>query len=794
MENFKKLPVIALRSMTILPDTMIHFDLIRKKSILAAEQAMSEDQEVFLVTQCHAETEDPQAEDLYQIGCIAKVKQVTKLPDNLVRVLVEGVCRGRLRTLFGEWEWLGGDIEVLEVPAMDESRKEAMLRSARDRFTEYCKYYPRTGRTLLRHMEEIHDPGKLMDQIIENIPADYTVKQKILEQVDLESRFEALAEVLATEVEVARIRTDLTEKVRERVDKNQKDYILREQLKYIQEELGEDDASDAALYEEKLQQLKASKEVKEKIAKEISRFKRLSTNSAESGVERAYIETLLELPWDKTSRETSDLTRAEEILDRDHYGLEQVKERMLEFLAVRALTKQGESPIICLVGPPGTGKTLLAKAVAGEADVPFFSISGSDFMEMFVGVGASRVRDLFNTAKRCAPAIVFIDEIDAVGRQRGTGLGGGHDEREQTLNQLLVEMDGFAPNEGIIVMAATNRADVLDPALLRPGRFDRQITVYPPDRKGRFEILKVHSRNKPLSAEVDLDQMAKRTPGFTGADLENILNEAAILSARKNKREITPDELEEAVSRVTMGPEKRSRVITEADKRITAYHEAGHAVVQHKLAKKEKIQEISIIPRGEAAGYTVSLPENDEMHVSKGKLLDFIAMLLGGRVAEEVALDDISTGASNDLQRASELARRMVTEWGMSDRIGPVCLASREEIFIGREWGHRNNYSEEIAARVDAEVRHILDEQYERARHTLEENRAGVDAVAKALIEYERLSGEEFEKVFSGEPVDLDKRADKRAEQVEQAAQSDSNLPDDTEKGRLNPDGSRTSD
>ena len=375
MENFKKLPVIALRSMTILPDTMIHFDLIRKKSILAAEQAMSEDQEVFLVTQCHAETEEPQAEDLYQIGCIAKVKQVTKLPDNLVRVLVEGVCRGRLRTLFGEWEWLGGDIEVLEVPAMDESRKEAMLRSARDRFTEYCKYYPRTGRTLLRHMEEIHDPGKLMDQIIENIPADYTVKQKILEQVDLESRFEALAEVLATEVEVARIRTDLTEKVRERVDKNQKDYILREQLKYIQEELGEDDASDAALYEEKLQQLKASKEVKEKIAKEISRFKRLSTNSAESGVERAYIETLLELPWDKTSRETSDLTRAEEILDRDHYGLEQVKERMLEFLAVRALTKQGESPIICLVGPPGTGKTSIARSVAEALNKKYVRIA-----------------------------------------------------------------------------------------------------------------------------------------------------------------------------------------------------------------------------------------------------------------------------------------------------------------------------------------------------------------------------------------------------------------------------------
>jgi len=423
MENFKKLPVIALRSMTILPDTMIHFDLIRKKSILAAEQAMSEDQEVFLVTQCHAETEDPQAEDLYQIGCIAKVKQVTKLPDNLVRVLVEGVCRGRLRTLFGEWEWLGGDIEALEVPAMDESRKEAMLRSARDRFTEYCKYYPRTGRTLLRHMEEIRDPGKLMDQIIENIPADYTVKQKILEQVDLESRFEALAEVLATEVEVARIRTDLTEKVRERVDKNQKDYILREQLKYIQEELGEDDASDAALYEEKLQQLKASKEVKEKIAKEISRFKRLSTNSAESGVERAYIETLLELPWDKTSRETSDLTRAEEILDRDHYGLEQVKERMLEFLAVRALTKQGESPIICLVGPPGTGKTSIARSVAEALNKKYVRISLGgvhDEAEIrghrrtYVAAMPGRIAQAIKKAGVINP-LMLLDELDKMG-------------------------------------------------------------------------------------------------------------------------------------------------------------------------------------------------------------------------------------------------------------------------------------------------------------------------------------------------------------------------------------------
>ena len=422
MENFKKLPVIALRSMTILPDTMIHFDLIRKKSILAAEQAMSEDQEVFLVTQCHAETEEPQAEDLYQIGCIAKVKQVTKLPDNLVRVLVEGVCRGRLRTLFGEWEWLGGDIEVLEVPAMDESRKEAMLRSARDRFTEYCKYYPRTGRTLLRHMEEIHDPGKLMDQIIEIFRSDYTVKQKIFGAGGSRKSFRSAGRVLATEVEVARIRTDLTEKVRERVDKNQKDYILREQLKYIQEELGEDDASDAALYEERLQQLKASKEVKEKIAKEISRFKRLSTNSAESGVERAYIETLLELPWDKTSRETSDLTRAEEILDRDHYGLEQVKERILEFLAVRSLTKKGESPILCLVGPPGTGKTSIARSLAKALKKPYVRISLGGVRDeaeirghrkTYVGAMPGRIANGIRQAGVKNP-LMLLDEIDKV--------------------------------------------------------------------------------------------------------------------------------------------------------------------------------------------------------------------------------------------------------------------------------------------------------------------------------------------------------------------------------------------
>ncbi|HWQ05786.1 MAG TPA: ATP-dependent zinc metalloprotease FtsH [Feifaniaceae bacterium] len=406
---------------------------------------------------------------------------------------------------------------------------------------------------------------------------------------------------------------------------------------------------------------------------------------------------------------------------------------------------------VLLVGPPGTGKTLLAKAVAGEAKVPFFSISGSDFVEMFVGVGASRVRDLFQTAKRATPSVVFIDEIDAVGRHRGAGMGGGHDEREQTLNQLLVEMDGFAPNEGIIVIAATNRPDILDPALLRPGRFDRQITVNYPDVKGREEILMVHARNKPLAPEVELAVLAKRTPGFTGADLENVLNEAAILTARAGKKAISMIELEEAITRVQMGPEKRSRVITESDKRITAYHEAGHAIVALKLEGCDPVHEVSIVPRGMAAGYTMYLPKEDMTHVTKKKLLDRIAMALGGRVAELLKFDDVSTGAYNDLQRSSEIAHKMVTEYGMSDSVGPIFLGGQEEVFIAKDWGHQRNYSESLAAKVDDEVRKILDEQFERAKVAISANMDALDRLANVLIEYERISGEQFAAILSGE-------------------------------------------
>lgn len=409
---------------------------------------------------------------------------------------------------------------------------------------------------------------------------------------------------------------------------------------------------------------------------------------------------------------------------------------------------------VLLVGPPGTGKTLFAKAVAGEANVPFFSISGSDFVEMFVGVGASRVRDLFDAAKKSQPCIVFIDEIDAVGRQRGTGLGGGHDEREQTLNQLLVQMDGFETNEGIIVMAATNRADILDPALLRPGRFDRQIHVNLPDVRGREQILKVHARNKPLAQDVNFKILSRMTSGFSGADLENLLNEAAILAARAGKKMIGNKELFEGINKVLLGPQKRSRLVTEADKRITAYHESGHAIIAKLCKNCDPVQEVSIIPRGAAGGYTMTRPDSDDVYMTKEKLTDLVCELLGGRVAEEIVIKDVSTGASNDLQRVTEIARKMVTEWGMSDRVGLVTYSSDNPIFLGRDMEAHNSYSEETAGIIDEEVHKIIEAAHERAVKLLTENRKVLDNMARVLVERETIYTEEVDMLIAGSTVD----------------------------------------
>ncbi len=440
---------------------------------------------------------------------------------------------------------------------------------------------------------------------------------------------------------------------------------------------------------------------------------------------------------------------------------------------------------VLLVGPPGTGKTLLAKAVAGEADAPFFSISGSDFVEMYVGVGASRVRDLFDQAKKHTPSIVFIDEIDAVGRQRGAGLGGGHDEREQTLNQLLVEMDGFTENENIIVMAATNRRDILDPALLRPGRFDRQVVVSYPDIKGREEILKVHTRNKNIGPDVNLKTIAATTAGFTGADLENLVNEAALLAARKNKKAVTKDDIEEATIKVVAGPEKKSRVVSDDEKKLTAYHEAGHAITTYFCPSQDKVHQVSIIPRGMAGGFTMHVPEKDKSFVSKTYMEEEIVVLLGGRVAEKLILDDISTGASNDIERATGVARDMVMRYGFSEKLGPILYGSAShEVFLGRDYSQGKNYSENVASEIDAEIREIIETGYEKAKDILTVHGDMLEKCAQYLLKHEKIDGPDFYKLMSGEinidgdKIEISKEEEPTTEQVEENPETEDVNPE----------------
>ncbi len=484
------------------------------------------------------------------------------------------------------------------------------------------------------------------------------------------------------------------------------------------------------------------------------------------------------------------------VLFKDVAGADEEKEELREVVdflkSPKKFTELGARipKGILLVGPPGTGKTLLAKAVAGEADVPFFSISGSDFVEMYVGVGASRVRDLFDVAKKASPSIIFIDEIDAVGRHRGAGLGGGHDEREQTLNQLLVEMDGFGNNHGVIVMAATNRPDILDPALLRPGRFDRQVTVNYPDVKGREEILKIHAKGKPFEKHVNLRTIAQSTAGFTGADLENLLNEAALLTARKGKKYIGMDEIEEATIKVIVGPSKKSKVITEHDKRITAVHEAGHAVVSYFLKHHDPVHQISIIPAGAAAGYTLYVPKEDKTHLSKSEMEDNLVSLLGGRVAEKVMLEDICTGASNDIQRATDIARKMVTTYGMSEKLGPIVYGTgQQEVFLGRDFSSTPNYSEKVAAVIDEEIRRIIDEAYSRATATIEAHKDKIDRITEFLMLHEVMTEEQFIAVMEGNPTD-----DELVEIAEEKRRKSREATENAERENASSEGSDSND
>ena len=479
------------------------------------------------------------------------------------------------------------------------------------------------------------------------------------------------------------------------------------------------------------------------------------------------------------SRSKAKLVVSSKVRFSDVAGAEEEKqelEELVEFLKnPQQFTDLGARipKGVLLVGPPGTGKTLLAKAVAGEAKVPFFSISGSDFVELYVGVGASRVRDLFTQAKNNAPCLVFIDEIDAVGRQRGAGMGGGNDEREQTLNQMLVEMDGFETNSGVIILAATNRADILDPALTRPGRFDRQVYVNIPDVKGREEIIKIHSRNKPLSDDVDIKRIARLTSGFAGADIENMLNEAALLAARDKRVKITMVDIQEGINKVLMGPKKKSRLVTEDDKKITAIHEAGHAIIAHALPNCDSVQEISIIPRGHAGGYTLTLDEQDRTHMTKQKLLDTITMMLGGRAAEEVMLNDITTGASNDIERATNLARKMVAEWGMSDKFGLISYGEGGQIFVGRDYQQTKGYSEQIATAIDAETKKIIDEAHARAIDILKEKKSLIDNLQTILLEKETIYHEEFKLLYDGADVEEVKKIMTENEQAKQKYQEE---------------------
>lgn len=759
------LPAITLRGMAVLPEMVVHFDVSREKSITALEAAMEGEQNIFLITQKDAAIEEPGMEDLYTTGTVAKIKQIVKLQkEQVIRVLVEGKFRAHLEEMIKSEPYYEAEVLILEEDSqMDLIEEEAALTYLKSVLNEYAQINKQVSQEMVLRFNDLTKLSKLVTSLCNEIPFEYRDRQKLLEATDLKSRYEILAALMTKQVDILKITKEISEKVKERIDKHQREYVLREQLKVLREELGEDGLeSDAAEFEERLTALDAPEEVKEKIKREIERFKNAMGNPSESGVIRTYIETVLDLPWNKKGKDNDNINEAEKILQEDHYGLMKVKERIIEYLSVRLLTKKGDAPILCLVGPPGTGKTLLAKAVAGEAKVPFFSLSGSAFVEMYVGVGASRVRDLFKQAQQMAPCIIFIDEIDAIGKSRDNQLG-SNDEREQTLNQLLAEMDGFESNKGLVLLAATNRPEILDPALLRPGRFDRRIIVEKPDLKGRVDVLKVHSKDVRMDETVDLEAIALATSGAVGSDLANMINEAAINAVKNGRNAVSQSDLFEAVEVVLVGKEKKDRIMSQEERRIVSYHEVGHALVSALQKDSEPVQKITIVPRTMGAlGYVMQTPEEEKFLNTKKELQAMLVGMLAGRAAEEVVFDTVTTGAANDIEKATSIARAMITQYGMSEKFGLIGLESIQNRYLdGRPV---SNCGQETASEIDQEVMKMLKEAYEEAKRLLSEHRNSLDKIAAFLIEKETITGKEFMEIFH-EVEGIDPNAPKKEEQ-----------------------------
>ena len=751
MRTRRRYPVVAMRAQVVLPGGVARFDLSRSRTVAAVEEAMVRDGLIFLVAQKNPEELDPGVGGTYRYGTLCQIRSLTRTSRDTRRAMLFGIRRCSVEQLI-----LEGDIyeaELYNAPLReiekDSKEKEAMLRALKG----YLQLYAREDKAFAeKYLPRLISQTGLMQLLRDSssqLPWAWGTGQRLLECNTGDEFYEVLTGELSREIDVVRMRHEYEQKLRVRLDRSQREFMLREQLRIIEEELGEDagTAGDVKAYAEKIDALPAGDEVKQALRRETLRLRHLPQGTQEFALQQNYLDTVLALPFDRVTEDTANLAAAKRVLERDHYGLENVKEKILNCLAVRKLNPTASQDVLCLVGPPGTGKTLLAKAVAGEANVPFFSLSGSDFVEMYVGVGASRVRDLFRQAQEAAPCIIFIDEIDAIGKSRDSRYGGGNDEREQTLNQLLSEMDGFDSSKGLLVLGATNRPEILDPALLRPGRFDRRVIVERPDLKGRIEILKVHAKDVMLDDTVDFDAIGLATSGAVGSELANMVNEAAILAVKNGRKAVSQKDLFESVEVVLVGKEKKDRVMNQKERRIVSYHEVGHALISALQKNTEPVQKITIVPRTMGAlGYVMYVPEEETYLMSKKELEERLVSTLGGRAAEELVFGDVTTGAQNDIEQATNIAKSMVTMYGMSESFGLMGLARVENQYLsGRTV---MDCSDQTAAQVDKEVERILKEAYQTALQLLRENRMVLDQIADFLINRETITGKEFMRIL----------------------------------------------